>query len=199
VVVGAGFSGVETVAELRELVRYALKYYPNIRPEEIRFYLIEYANRILPNFPADLAAYATRQLEKQGIEVMTGIGTKSATGTAVELADGRLISTSTIVATIGNGPHHLVEALGLEMKWGRIKTDRFMRVPGLDGVWALGDSALIPLVDAPAEDPDHYAPQTAQFAVREGRQLAANILAKIDGRRSSRSPTPRKGRSPRSA
>src|SRR5262245_29313373 len=182
VVVGACFSGVETVSELRELVRHALKYYPNIRPDEIRFYLIEYANRILPNFPADLAAYATRQLEKQGIEVMTGIGTKSATGTAVELADGRLISTSTIVATIGNGPHPLVEALGLDMKWGRIKTDRFMRVPSLDGVWALGDSALIPLVDAPAEDPDHYATQTAQFAVREGRQLAANILAKIDGK-----------------
>ena len=181
VVVGAGFSGVETVAELRELVRHALKYYPNIRAEEIRFYLIEYANRILPTFPADLAAYATRQLEKAGIEVMTGIGTKSATGAAVELADGRLISTSTIVATIGNGPHRLVEALGLDMKWGRIKTDRYMRVPGLDSVWALGDSALIPLVDAPGEDPAHYATQTAQFAVREGRQLAANILAKIDG------------------
>ena len=182
VVVGAGFSGVETVAELRELVRHALKYYPNIRPDEIRFYLVEHANRILPNFPADLAAYATRQLEKQGIEVMTGVGTKTATGTAVELADGRRISTSTIVATIGNGPHRLMETLGLDMKWGRIKTDRFMRVPGLDGVWALGDSALIPLIDAPGEDPDHYAPQTAQFAVREGRQLAANILAKIDGK-----------------
>ena len=181
VVVGAGFSGVETVAELRELVRRALKYYTNIRAEEIRFYLIEYANRILPTFPTDLAAYATRQLEKSGIEVMTGVGTKSATGAAVELADGRLISTSTIVATIGNGPHRLVEALGLDMKWGRIKTDRYMRVPGLDSVWALGDSALIPLVDAPGEDPAHYATQTAQFAVREGRQLAANILAKIDG------------------
>jgi NADH dehydrogenase len=181
VVVGAGFSGVETVAEVRELVRFALKYYPNIRAEEIRFYLIEYANRILPNFPADLAAYATRQLEKSGIEVLTGVGTKTATGTAAELTDGRVISTATIVATIGNGPHMLVEALGLDLKWGRIKTDRFMRVPGLDGVWALGDSALIPLVDTPQEDPAHYAPQTAQFAVREGRQLAANVVAKIAG------------------
>ena len=112
---------------------------------------------------------------------MTGIGTKTATGTGVELADGRIIPTSTIVATIGNGPHQLVEALGLDMKWGRIKTDRFMRVPGLDSVWALGDAALIPLVDTPGEDPAHYAPQTAQFAVREGRQLASNILAKING------------------
>lgn len=182
VVVGAGFSGVETVAEVRELVRRALKYYTNIRPDEIRFYLIEYAGRILPSFPADLAAYATRQLQSHGIEVLTGIGTKTATGTAAELTDGRIIPTSTIVATIGNGPHVLVEALGLDMKWGRIKTDRFMRVPGLKGVWALGDAALIPLVEAPGEDPAHYATQTAQFAVREGRQLAANIVATMDGK-----------------
>ena len=182
VVVGAGFSGVETVAETRELVSRALKYYPNIRPREVRFYLIEYAKRILPTFPADLAEYATRRLRMNGIEVMTGIGTRSATGTAVELTDGRKIPTSTIVATIGNGPHRLVEALGLDLNWGRIKTDRFMRVPGLDGVWALGDAALIPLIDMPGEDPADYAPQTAQFAVREGRQLAGNIVAKMSGK-----------------
>ncbi len=182
VVVGAGFSGVETVAETRELVRRALKYYTNIKPDEIRFYLVEYANRILPSFPADLADYATRRLKLHGIDVLTGVGTKSATGTAVELTDGRIIPTSTIVATIGNGPHRLVETLGLDLHWGRIKTDRFMRVPVHDGVWALGDAALIPLVDHPGEDPAHYATQTAQFAVREGTQIAANIVAKLDGK-----------------
>jgi NADH dehydrogenase len=182
VAVGAGFSGVETIAEVRELVRRALKYYHNINPDEIRFYLIEYANRILPTFPADLAAYATQRLTIHGIEVLTGVGTKSATGTAVELTDGRIIPTSTIVATIGNGPHRLVSTLGLDLQWGRIKTDQFMRVPGHDGVWALGDAALIPLVEHPGEDPAHYATQTAQFAVREGRQIASNIVAKIEGR-----------------
>jgi NADH dehydrogenase len=182
VAVGAGFSGVETIAETRELVRRALKYYTNIRPEEIKFYLIEYASRILPTFPADLAAYATRRLQMHGIEVLTDVGTKSATGTAVELTDGRIIPTSTIVATIGNGPHRLVSTLGLDMQWARIKTDRFMRVPGHDGVWALGDAALIPLVNHPGEDPAHYATQTAQFAVREGAQIASNIIAKIEGK-----------------
>ena len=182
VVVGAGFSGVETVAETRELVRRALKYYPNISDDEVRFYLIEYADRILPTFPADLADYATRRLKIHGIEVLTGVGTKAATGTAVELTDGRIIPTSTIVATIGNGPHRLVEMLGLDLHWARIKTDRFMRVPGHDGVWALGDAALIPLVDDPGEDPLLYATQTAQFAVREGQQIASNILAKMAGK-----------------
>ncbi len=182
VAVGAGFSGVETIAEVRELVRRALKYYHNIKPAEIRFYLIEYASRILPSFPADLAEYATQRLTIHGIEVLTGVGTKSATGSAVELTDGRIIPTSTIVATIGNGPHRLVSTLGLDLQWGRIKTDQFMRVPGRDGVWALGDAALIPLIEHPGEDPAHYATQTAQFAVREGKQIAANIFAKTEGK-----------------
>ncbi len=181
VVVGAGFSGVETAAELRELISHALPYYHNIKPEEIRMYLIEYAPRILPTFPATLAEYATKQLRKSGIDVLIGIGTKSATSTGVELTNGRKINASTIVATIGNGPHPLVQNLGLDLQWGRIKTDRFMQVPGLDHVWALGDAALIPLSDNPQEDPADYATQTAQFAVREGYQLAANIVAKLKG------------------
>ncbi|MBQ0817230.1 MAG: FAD-dependent oxidoreductase [Methyloceanibacter sp.] len=180
VVVGAGFSGVETVAEMRELIRRALPYYHNIKPDEIRVHLIEFAPRILPTFPADLAEYATKQLGKQGIEVLTSVGTKSATSTGVELTDDRIIQASTIVATIGNGPHPLVSLLGLDMQWGRIKTDRFMRVPGQDNVWALGDAALIPLVDNPTEDPADFATQTAQFAVREGDQLARNIAAKLN-------------------
>ncbi|HUU66887.1 MAG TPA: FAD-dependent oxidoreductase [Methyloceanibacter sp.] len=182
IVVGAGFSGVETVAEVRQLVTRALRYYPNIKPDEIRMYLIEYADRILPTFPADLADYATTQLRSQGIDVITGVGTKSATSTGVELTDGRKLNSSTIVATIGNGPHPLVSMLGLDMQWGRIKTDRFMQVPGHEHVWALGDAALIPLVDNPQEDPVDYATQTAQFAVREGHQLAGNIFAKLNGK-----------------
>jgi len=182
VVVGAGFTGVETVAEVNDLIQRALKYYTNIKPEEIRVYLIEYADRILPTFPADLAEYATRRLEMHGIEVTTGIGTKSATSTAVELTDGSVIPTRTIVATIGNGPHRLVESLDLAMQWGRVKTDRFMRVAGHDGIWAVGDAALIPLVEQPAGNPLHYAPQTAQFAVREGRQLADNLIAKAEAK-----------------
>src|SRR6478735_3617990 len=180
VVVGAGFTGVETVAEVNDLIQRALKYYTNVKPEEIRVYLIEYADRILPTFPADLAEYATQRLRMHGIEVKTGIGTKSATSTGVELADGSIIPTRTIVATIGKGPHRLVGSLNPDMQWGRVKTDRFMRVAEHDGVWAAGDAALIPLVEQPSDDPLDYAPQTAQFAVREGRQLADNLIAKVE-------------------
>src|SRR5262249_56218813 len=96
--------------------------------------------------------------------------------------DAPLRPTSPIAPTIGNSPHPLVATLGLDMKWGRIKTDRFMRVPGHDGLWAIGDAALIPLADDPDDDPMLYATQTAQFAVREGRQLAANVVARMNGK-----------------
>ena len=181
VVVGAGFSGVETAAELNDLIGRALRYYHNIKPEEIRMYLIEFAPRILPTFPVELADYATKNLRANGVDVLTGVGTKSAASTGVELSNGRIINSSTVVATIGNGPHPLVEALGLDLHWGRIKTNRFMQVPGQEHVWALGDAALIPLNDDPKDDPADYATQTAQFAVREGYQLAANIVAKLKG------------------
>jgi NADH dehydrogenase len=181
-VAGAGFTGVETVSEVNELIRRALKYYHNIKQDDVRVYLVEYANRILPTFPEDLADYATKRMQMHGIVVKTGVGTKAATNTAVELTDGTVIPTRTIVATIGNSPNPLIASLGLDMHWGRIKTDRYMRVPGHDHVWAVGDAADIPLVDHPGEDPAHYAPQTAQFAVREGRQLAKNVIAQADGK-----------------
>ncbi|MFD0985516.1 FAD-dependent oxidoreductase [Methyloligella solikamskensis] len=181
VVVGAGFSGVETVGEVNALIHQAIRYYPNVTKDDIRVLLVEYADRILPTFAEDLANYAARRLKLEGIEVITGVGTKSATSTAVELTNGALIPTGTIVATIGNGPRQLVQALGLDMKWGRIKVDDNMRVLGHDHVWALGDVALIPLEDDPGDDPQAYAPQTAQFAVREGHQLALNLLAAVKG------------------
>lgn len=179
-VVGAGFSGVETVGEVKHLIDKSLKYFPNISPDEVDVKLIEFADRILLELPASLGEYAQAQLEKQGIEVLTNVGVNSATGTSAELSTGEIVPTKTVVATIGTGPNPLVERLGLEMQWGKIKVDRCMRVPGKDGVWALGDAALIPLSDNPSERHD-FAPPTAQFAVREGKQLGLNIRRVLNG------------------
>ncbi len=179
-VVGAGFSGVETVGEVKHLIDKSLKYFPNISPDEIEVKLIEFADRILLELPASLGEYAQKQLEKNGIEVLTNVGVNSATGTSAELSTGDIIPTKTVVATIGTGPNPLVEKLGLEMQWGKIKVDRCMRVSGKDDVWALGDAALIPLTDDPSERHD-FAPPTAQFAVREGKQLGLNIRRVLHG------------------
>ncbi len=188
VIVGAGFSGVETVGEMKDMIDRTLKYYPNIDPQEIRIILVEYADRILQELPEKLSTYAARKLEKRGIEVWLNTATKSASARIVEMEDGRIIETATFVATIGTAPSPLVKELGLDLKWGRIIVDGTMKVPGKENIWAVGDAALIPLGDKPAsEDGDKgeepaYAAPTAQFAQREAQTLARNIVADIGDR-----------------
>ena len=100
--------------------------------------------------------------------MLLNTGIREATGTVIVTTNGDVIGTRTVVATIGNAPSPLVAKLGLPNERGRVRVDRTLRVEGRDGIWALGDAALIPLVDAPSER-NHYAPPTAQFAVREAR------------------------------
>ena len=180
VVIGAGFSGVETIGEVKDMIDRSLKFYPNIKRDEVRMLLVEFAGRILGELPESLADYAAKRLQKQGIEVWLNTGVKGATFYNVEMNDGRTVDTATVVATIGNGPSPLVEGLGLELERGKIKTDAAMRVPGVENVWAAGDAALIPMKDKKGNDT--FAPPTAQFAVREGQQLAGNVLSALQGR-----------------
>ncbi|TCP62886.1 NADH dehydrogenase [Rhodovulum bhavnagarense] len=180
-VVGGGFSGVETVGELKELIDRSLPYYPNIAPSEVRVILVEYAGRILGEMPARLGDYAAEQLEKHGITLKLNTGVVSATGTQMVTTGGEVIDTRTIVATIGNAPLPVVARMALPHQHGRLKVDRTLRVKGGTNVWALGDCALIPLRDGAAERAD-FAPPTAQFAVREAKQLAQNIAATLKGK-----------------
>ncbi len=179
-VIGGGFSGVETLGEMKELIDRSLSFYPNIDPSEVRMLLIEFADRLLGELPESLGTYAREFFEKRGIEVLLRTGVREATGTAIVTSAGEVIGTRTVVATIGNAPSPMVAKLGLPNERGRVRTERSMRVEGQEAIWALGDAALIPLVDQPSER-DHYAPPTAQFAVREARQLALNIAASLKG------------------
>lgn len=179
-VVGGGFSGVETVGEMQELIHRSLKFYPSIDPSEVRILLLEFADRLLAELPESLASYAKAHLERKGVEVMLKTGVASATGTHIFTTSGDRIGTRTLVATIGNAPSALVAQLDIAKEHGRIKVDRSMQVEGRPNVWALGDAALIPLVDAPSAR-DDYAPPTAQFAVREARVLAENLHNAVNG------------------
>jgi NADH dehydrogenase len=178
-VIGGGFSGVETAAEMMELIERSLAFYPNINRREVRVLLVEAADRLLGELPPSLGEYTRSLFEKRGIEVRLRTGIREATGTAIVTTDGELIGTRILVATIGNAPSPLVARLDLPNERGRVRTDRTLRVEGRDEIWALGDAALIPLVEAPSER-SHYAPPTAQFAVREARALARNVAAALD-------------------
>lgn len=184
VVAGGGFSGVETMGELVEMIGRTLQHYPNIAAEEIRPILIQRGDRLLPEMRPELGEYAVQSLIRAGVDVRLQTGIRSATAMSICTQDGQFIQCLTTVMTVGNGPSEFLNALNLNLIRGKIPVAATLEVADLDNVWALGDAALIPLVDASDESQDQpaYAPPTAQFAVREARFLAKNICAKITGK-----------------
>ncbi len=178
VIVGGGFSGVETAGEVEELVTRSLKYYPNISKEEVRFILVEFESRLLGEMPEELASYAQTSLEKRGIEIRLNTALESVTAGDVTLSGGEIVAASTAVATVGNGPSPLLADLPITLERGKVPVSRTLAVPELNNVWALGDAALIPLDETRTK----FAPPTAQFAVREARVLARNIHAQINSK-----------------
>ncbi len=188
VVAGGGFSGVETVGELHELVSRSLKYFPGIAEGEIKFVLIHSQKAILPEMAEKLGLAARAILERRGIELVLEARVRSASRERVYLADGRTIATRTFVCTVGNAPNPvakramaeggLEEAKLGERGIGLFRTDRALRCsPRTDGYWAVGDCAGIPNPNGAG-----FCPPTAQFAIREAKACARNIVATIDGK-----------------
>jgi len=180
VVAGAGFSGVETMGELAEMIERILPQYPNIQRSEIRMVMIQLDRRVLPEMSERLSQYTLEQLQKRGVEVWLNTGIHSATQQAVYTNDGRSLDTRTIITTIGNGPSAFVKSLPIELQRGRIPVSPALEVLGLENIWALGDAALIPLDTDP--DNPRYAPPTAQFATAQAETLARNIVKRTRGK-----------------
>ncbi len=178
VVAGGGFAGVETIAALNDFVREARRFYRNLRPEQIRMVLVHSGPVILPELSEKLGRYAQKKLVERGIEVRLNVRVTGVTGDAVQLSDGALIKTRTVVWTAGTAPNPLLAALPCNKERGRIVTNEYLEVPGHPGVWAVGDCAVIP-------DPTtgQSYPPTAQHALREGRVLARNLAATVRGGR----------------
>ncbi len=177
VVAGAGFAGVETVAELKDFSLEAHSFYRNIRPEEVRVMLVHPGPRILPEIGESLAAYALEKLQQKGIEVRLTARVARVTDGCVELTAGERISTRTLIWTAGVSPHPLVATLPCsKTEQGNIRVNEYLEVPGCAGVWALGDCASVP--DLQTGRP---CPPTAQHAIRQGSGAARNIVANLRG------------------
>jgi NADH:ubiquinone reductase (H+-translocating) len=173
VFVGAGYAGVEALAELSDLARDALRYYPQrVQSTPQHWVLVDAAPKILPEIPSRLGEYAARQLERRGVDIRVGTTLESVGAREVVLSDGDHIMTNTLVWTTGARPHPLLARLNLPLdERGRVKVDSTLRVEGLPNVYALGDSARVPNEATPG-DPD---PPTSQHALRQARRLAKNL------------------------
>jgi NADH:quinone reductase (non-electrogenic) len=172
VFVGAGYAGVEALAELSDLVRDALRYYPSLQLAPQRWVLVDAAPKILPEIPTRLGDYAAHQLAKRGIEIHVRTTLDSIEPHAAHLSNGERILTHTVVWTAGVKANPALAELGLPIDdKGRVRVDETLRVEGHDRVWALGDGARVPNLATPGE----FDPPTSQHALRQARRLAKNI------------------------
>lgn len=175
VVVGGGSTGVEVAAELEDLLRTARKTFATL--PQPRVVLVHSRPYVLPEFGKRLGRYATKKLAQAGVEVVLGRRLTSVEPERVELDDGSVISTATVVSTVGNAPHPILARLAPAVdERGWLRPDATFALPGLERVWALGDCASI--IDRRTGRP---MPATAQHAIREGPHAARNVLALLAG------------------
>jgi len=176
IIVGAGFSGVEVAGELNELVRSSTRFYRNFREEDVVVTMVHSQDQILPEVAPTLRDFARKKMEKAGVTILLKTRAVAATHEGVELSDGRKLVGATIVCTIGTTASPLVQSLHVPKEKGRVRTTPEMRIEGQTNAWALGDCALI------INDFDKKpSPTTGQFAERQGRQAALNLVRILRG------------------
>jgi NADH dehydrogenase len=176
VFVGAGYAGVEALAELHDLVDDAMRYYPRLRSLRKRWVLVDAAPRILPEVPSRLGDYAARLLARWGVEIHVSTTLESLEDGVAVLSNGTRLATNTLVWTAGTRANPLVEKLGLPVdERGRVRVDPTLRVEGRANVWALGDCARVPNL---AYD-HHPDPPMSQHALRQAKRLARNLEGQV--------------------
>jgi NADH dehydrogenase len=179
VFVGAGYAGVEGIAELQDYVTDILDDYPRCRMTGTRWILVEALDQIMPEIPSSLAEFASRELRRRGIELRTGTLLEEMDEHYAKLSTGERVPARTVVWTAGVKPPAIVKQLGVPLTdRGRIEVDPTMRVRGLHNVWAIGDAAAVP---DPAKGRREPTPPTCQHAIREGRVVGSNVAAALSG------------------
>jgi NADH dehydrogenase len=176
VVVGGGYTGVETAASLRRLTLEAAKRYPDLR-RVIRWHLVDIAPRLLPELGTNLGEEALDLLRGLDIEVKLEVSVREVTEHKVALTDGRVLPCRTLIWTAGTSPSPLMESLGAPTERGKLKVGTDLVVPDQRDVFAVGDAAAVP--DLSKDDEGALCPPTAQYAQRQGVTVADNVVASL--------------------
>ncbi|MFE9299169.1 NAD(P)/FAD-dependent oxidoreductase [Streptomyces niveus] len=180
VFVGGGYAGVEALAELADMARYATRYYHNVKADDLKWILVEASDHILPEVGHDMGKYAVRELRARNIDVRLETRLDSCENRVAVLSDGTRFPTRTVVWTAGVKPHPILAATDLPLdKRGRLICTAKLAVDGAEHAWSAGDAAAVP--DLAADEPGAECAPNAQHAVRQARVLAENILASLRG------------------
>ncbi|MDK1472991.1 FAD-dependent oxidoreductase [Streptomyces sp. 549] len=180
VFVGGGYAGVEALAELEDMARYACRYYHNLRPEEQKWILVEASDRILPEVGEEMGKYAVRELRGRNIDVRLDTRLESCENRVAVLSDGARHPCRTLVWTAGVKPHPIIAASDLPLTArGRLRGTATLQIEGTEHAWAAGDAAAVP--DLTADQPGQECAPNAQHAVRQARVLGDNVAATLRG------------------
>jgi NADH dehydrogenase len=176
VIIGGGLVGVELFGELTAFADGIAALYKHVNRDDVRFVLLQGADRLMPEIDPQLADYGTEVLrQRRGADIRTDTRVQAIEPGKVEVATGT-IEAETIILAAGIVPNPVVAELPLERDHhGHVVVEGTMRCPSRPEVWALGDCAVVP---APGGQP---YPNLAQHAMREARILARNIAGVLDG------------------
>lgn len=177
VVAGGGFAGVETVAAINDFARRALRSYPHLSEQMLRFVLVHPGPGILPELENRLGAYAQMKLAGRRVEIRLNTTVESFSDMTVRLADGTMIPTNTLIWTAGTSPNPLLQSIPCAKERGRLLVTESLELRDWPGVWALGDCAAVP-----DRHTGKFHPPTAQHALRQARIVAQNVVAAVHGR-----------------
>lgn len=187
VVAGGGFSGVETIGELSEMLQKVVKQFNNIELHEIKLILIHSRDMLLQEMPEVLSKKAEEILRKRKIDIRLKVRVRAASPLAVYLNNGVRIPTRTFVCTVGNAPNPIVKKIIADDGFaegkshgrgvGVFETDLKLQCTNQTHYWAVGDCAGVP-----SPTGDGLCPATAQFAIRQGKTCAQNIIATLDNK-----------------
>ena len=176
VIVGGGFSGVETTGEINEFIREsAEKYYRNIESDSIQVSLIAARDHILPEI-GNLGRYAAKSLEKSGVNIIYNTKVTDADISQVFLSGDSSLHYSMLIWAGGNESQDFVQSLDVEHdKSGRLIVDKYLRLSKYPNVFALGDCAYI------LDSQNQPYPPTAQHAIREAKIVSKNLISTVHG------------------
>jgi len=184
VVVGGGFAGIETFAELRSLASSLLKFYPNISMDDTHFHLIEAMGRIMPEVSLPTSHWVLKNLAQRGAEVHLETQLTSAVGGKIELSTGESFESDLIIWTAGVMANPVLRNTDLPTEErGRLRVQPDLRVINDDGIvadaWGAGDVSAVP--DLTGKGVGGFCVPNAQHAVRQGKVMAKNIVAVLRG------------------
>lgn len=172
VFIGAGYAGVEALAEVRQLVNDAWRHYPALHNYKSHWVLVDAGPKVLAGLPAGLGDHTARRLRRDGVDIRVSTTLQCIEDDAVILSDGTRLETGTLVWTAGVVTPAIVEQLGLPLdSHGRIVVGPTLLVEGRTEIWALGDCAAVPNEATPGQ----LDPATCQHALRQARHLIKTL------------------------